>query len=140
MAKVALFSVNSFWCPFQSRYARFLKLYVDLYHREKYLREERMDPNADRELKEMVMNIKTDPEDYFGVERCLKCIDAGVRKEVIENVKKVKKGQSQPGAWVYQPAYPIVLDKLNNFLGTYNEVRQLQSLRDQSTWIGCAKR
>lgn len=37
-----------------SRYALFLKLYVDLHHREKFLREETNDPNADKELKKMV--------------------------------------------------------------------------------------
>ena len=38
-----------------SRYARFLKLYVDLYHKEKQLQEENIDCRANEELKIMVM-------------------------------------------------------------------------------------
>ena len=67
-----------------SRYAVFLKLYVDLYHREQYLREEVAMENHERfneELKKMVLHIKGHEEDFFGTERCLGCIDAGVRKQ-----------------------------------------------------------
>merc|ERR1712001_196106 len=113
-----------------SRYARFLKLYVDLYHKEKQLKEKNIDCGANEELKIMVMNIKTDPEDFFGTERCLKCINSGVRKEILDNVKKVRKDQMPAGAWVYQPAYSSVLDKLNTLVGSYNEVRQIESLRN----------
>ena len=113
-----------------SRYAYFLELYVNLYEEEKRLREEVMDDQADQKLKELVMNIKTDPEDFFGTERCLKCVHSGVRKEILDNVKKVRKDQMPAGAWVYQPAYSPVLDKLNLLVGSYNEVRQIESLRN----------
>ena len=115
-----------------SRYAYFLELYVNLYEQEKHLREEVIDDDqaVNQKLKEMVMNIKTDPEDFFGTERCLKCVHSGVRKEILDNVKKVRKDQMQAGAWVYQPAYSPVLDKLNTLVGSYNEVRQIESLRN----------
>ena len=80
-----------------------------------------------------VMNIKTDPEDFFGTERCLKCINSGIRKEILENVKKVKKNQAPPGYWVYQSAYSIVLDKLNVLVGSYNDLKQVQSLRHEQS-------
>ena len=110
-----------------SRYAHFLRLYVDLYHQEKLLIEKR-DPKAKEILKKSVLDIKSDPEDFFGVERCLKCINVGIRKQVLENVRKVKKNEVQGGAWVYEPAYSPVLDKLNYLLGPYNEYRQIQEL------------
>ena len=115
-----------------SRYAYFLELYVNLYEQEKHLREEGIDDDqaVNQKLKEMVMNIKTDPEDFFGTERCLKCVHSGVRKEILDNVKKVRKDQMPAGAWVYQPAYSPVLDKLNTLVGSYNEVRQIESLRN----------
>ena len=111
-----------------SRYARFLKLYVDLYHQEQALREKR-DPATNDTLRKSVLAIKQDPEDFFGTERCLKCINAAQRKQILENLKKVRKNEAQPGAWVYEPAYSPVLDKLNYLLGSYNEIRQFQELR-----------
>lgn len=35
-------------------------------------------------------------------------------------MKRVVKGDSKAGTWVYQPAYPRVLDKLNELVGSYN--------------------
>ena len=57
---------------------------MNLYEQEKHLREEVMDDQADQKLKELVMNIKTDPEDFFGTERCLKCVHSGVRKDKLK--------------------------------------------------------
>ena len=102
-----------------SRYALFLKLYVELYHREKYLQEQRT-ANSQEELKKMVLNIKSHEEDFFGTERCLRCIDAGVRRQVLDNLKQVKTNKKPAGAWVYQPAYSPVLDKLNSLVAVYH--------------------
>jgi len=43
-----------------SRYAHFLRLYVDLYHQEKVLME-KSDPKANEILKKSVLDIKSDP-------------------------------------------------------------------------------
>ena len=115
-----------------SRYAHFLRLYVDLYHQEKALIE-KGDPQANQVLKKSVLDIKSDPEDFFGTERCLKCLNVGIRKQILENVKKVRRNEAQAGAWVYEPAYSPVLDKLNYLLGPYNEYKQIQELRSCST-------
>ena len=112
-----------------SRYALFLKLYVDLFQIEKYLREQGKDTNtSNEELKTMVLNIKQHPEDFFGLERSLSCIDAGVRKEVLTNLKKVRKNESPAGSWVYRTVYSRVLDKLNHMLGGYHQWMQTQNL------------
>jgi len=43
-------------------------------------------------------------------------LDKGIRREILENQRKVQKGEKSPGVWVYAPAYPRVLDKLNDLL------------------------
>ncbi len=81
-----------------------------------------------------VLEIKNHQEDFFGTERCLRCIDAGVRKQVLENLKKVRKNEAKPGTWVYSPAYPKVLDKLNYTLGSYhNQAIALENAEQPST-------
>jgi hypothetical protein len=74
-----------------------------------------------------VLDIKNHEEDFFGTERCLRCIDAGIRKKVMDNLKKVRNNEQKPGAWVYSPVYPRVLDKLNYLLGSYHKVTQAQA-------------
>ena len=107
------------------------QLYVDLYQKEKYLQEHGKDSkSSNEELKTMVFDIKQHPEDFFGLERSLSCIDAGVRKEVLTNLKKVRKNESPPGSWVYQTVYSRVLDKLNHMLSGYNQwMLQAQDLQ-----------
>ena len=96
------------------RYARFLELYVLLDQAQ------RVEGQPEPQVKALVLQIKDDPEDYFGTERCLRCIDMVMRRQVLENVKKVRKGEKSPGTWVYHPVYSRVLDKLNEMLGAYN--------------------
>ena len=97
------------------RYAKFLELYVRLDQAE------RIEGRSEETLKKLVHAIREHEEDFFGTERCLRCIDAGMRRQIIENQRRVKKGEVKAGTWVYQPAYPRVLDKLNELLGSYNE-------------------
>ena len=100
-----------------SRYAKFLQLYVQLHYKELEIRNQNKNDN---ELKNMILAIKTDSEGYFDTERCMKCIDAGVRSQIMANLLDLKKGRVQPGVWIYQPAYSPVLDKLNYMLGFYH--------------------
>ena len=96
------------------RYARFLELYVRLDHAE------RVECKDDSELRRLVLAIREHKEDFFGTERCLRCIDSGMRRQVLENLRKVKKNEVKAGTWVYQPVYPRVLDKLNELVGVFN--------------------
>ena len=102
---------------------------MDLFQKEKYLKEQGKDTRtSSEELKTMVLNIKQHPEDFFGLERSLSCIDAGVRKEVLTNLKMVRKNESAAGSWVYRTVYSRVLDKLNHMLGGYHQWMQTQNL------------
>ena len=77
-------------------------------------------PNIDSVLRKLTEDIMNDPEGFFDTERCLACIDAGQRKEIIKKFRDLKKGLVEPGVWIYQPAYSPVLDKLNHLLGFYH--------------------
>lgn len=97
-----------------SRYAKFLQLYVQLHYQEMQLKS---DPRSSEILKSLVYELKN--EGFFDAETCLSCIDAGQRDQIMVNFKNVKKGSAKAGAWVFQPAYSPVLDKLNSMLGIY---------------------
>ena len=74
-------------------------------------------------------------EDFFGIERCLRCIDKGMRNQVLSNLRRVNKEGVQAGAWVYQPAYPRVLDKLNELLGHFqnDNIRMIKKRQSSVT-------
>ena len=84
----------------------------------------------DEELKEFVLHIKQHDEDFFGAERCLRCIDKAARTEILKNIKLVREGKMKGGKLVYQPAYSPVLDKLNELLGSYHEAHTLRQTSD----------
>ena len=65
-----------------SRYAKFLEFYVQLHYKEFEFRKQSKNEN---ELKRMILAIKSDPEGYFDTERCLKCIDTGIRNQIMTN-------------------------------------------------------
>ena len=103
-----------------SRYATFLREYVNLYYKEKQISETHGDRST---LTQDVLKIKNDEEGFFDVERCLRCIDSGTRSEVLQNIKLLRNGQIEAGSWIYQPVYSKVLDKLNYLLGSYHALR-----------------
>jgi len=103
-----------------SRYARFLELYVKLDQLEE------KEGTTKEELKAFVMHIKEHEEDFLGDERCLKCIDRAMRKEVLKNIKQVEKGEMKGGKLVFQTIYSKVLDKLNELLGSYHQTHTLK--------------
>ena len=75
-------------------------------------------------LTKLIWEIKNHPEGFLDSERCLKCVDAGKRNEVLKNLKMLKQGKiSEPGIWIYQPMYSAVLDKLNYLLGHYHALK-----------------
>ena len=84
----------------------------------------------DEELKEFVLHIKQHDEDFFGAERCLRCIDKAARTEILKNIKQVREGKMKGGKLVYQPVYSPVLDKLNELLGSYHEAHTLRQTSD----------
>ena len=103
-----------------SRYAAFLKDYVNLYYEEKQISETHGDRST---LTQDILAIKAHSEGFLDVERCLKCIDTGIRSEIIQNIKLLKSGNVEAGSWIYQPVYSKVLDKLNYLLGSYHALR-----------------
>ena len=89
------------------RYAVFIELFVAL-------------GNAgDDGGHEAFMDIVNHNEKFLGNERCLKCVDAGVRKSVMSDIKKVKQGTMKASPQVFAPIYQKVVDRLIELLGTY---------------------
>lgn len=87
---------------------------------------EEKEDTSEEELKAFVKHIKEHEEDFFGTERCLRCIDKAMRTQVLKNVKLVKDGKMKGGKLVYQPIYSSVLDKLNELLGSYHQTHTLK--------------
>ena len=94
------------------RLAIFLELYVDLDQQF------RSQPHSEHCLN-MVLEIADHREDFFGRERCLKCIDTAMRKTVLLNVKNVKEGKEFPSPAVFVIVYQRVVDRLQELLGSY---------------------
>lgn len=94
------------------RYATFLEMYarLDMEYRQGDVREN---------LVQLVEQIAENEEQFLGRERCLKCIDMGVRREVLKNIKSVKMGSEEAGPKVFILIYPRVVDKLGEMLGNY---------------------
>jgi len=67
----------------------------------------------------MVLEIANHQEDFFGRERCLKCLDTAMRKTVLLNVKNVKEGKESPSPAVFAIVYQRVVDRLLQLLGSY---------------------
>ena len=82
------------------------------------------------EVNAFIMHIRQHKEDFLGPERCLRCIDKAMRKEVLGNIRQVKEGKMKGGKWVYQPIYSPVLDKLNDLLGSYHQAHTLKQPSD----------
>ena len=97
------------------RYAIFLEMYarLDMEYRRGVGRER---------LVQLVMEIVEHDEQFLGRERCLKCIDGGIRREVLENVRNVKTGNEEAGPRVFILIYPRVVDKLGEMLGNYQNM------------------
>eukprot|EP00091_Calanus_sinicus_P000847 TRINITY_DN10803_c0_g1_i2.p1 TRINITY_DN10803_c0_g1~~TRINITY_DN10803_c0_g1_i2.p1 ORF type:complete len:182 (-),score=58.95 TRINITY_DN10803_c0_g1_i2:143-688(-) len=96
------------------RYATFLELYARLdmeYNSGAY---------RDR-LVEMIDEIAEHEEQFLGRERCLRCLDSGMRREVLENIKMVKAG-GEAGPTVFIVIYPRVVEKLEEMLGNYQNM------------------
>jgi len=94
------------------RYAVFLELYADLDAAERR--------NAATPEKLVLFNkIHQHDEMFFGRERCLKCIDAGKRSQVLKDIKSVKNKEKEPGTIILANVYSRVIDKLGELLGNY---------------------
>ena len=94
------------------RYATFLEIYARL--DMEYKRGEGRD-----RLERLVKQIAEHKEGFLDRERCLKCVDGGMRKEVLERVKNVNNGSQEAGPRVFILIYPRVVDRLGEMLGNY---------------------
>ena len=89
------------------RYAVFIELFVALNNA------------GDSTSHEAFMEIVNHKEKFFGNERCLKCVDAGLRKSVMSDIKKVKQGSMKSSPQIFAPVYQRVVDRLIELLGSY---------------------
>ena len=67
------------------------------------------------ERRMLVEDMKT----FFDREQFLRCVDHGMRREVLDRKKSVSSGQQEPGHWVFNVIYPRVVDMLAQQLGNY---------------------
>ena len=94
------------------RYLVFLELYVALDS------EFRRNPRSENCMNSFLALVNHE-EKFFGVERCLKCIDLEMRQDVIKDIKKVKKGDLTPSPEIFYKVYHKVNDKVLELLGAY---------------------
>ena len=94
------------------RFAIFLELYVSL---DQHFRSQ---PDSEHCLN-LVLEIENHNEDFFGRERCLDCIDTGMRKSTLERIRNVREGKEKPSPAVFAIVYQRVLDRLSELLGSY---------------------
>ncbi|XP_023334957.1 uncharacterized protein LOC111706339 isoform X2 [Eurytemora carolleeae] len=94
------------------RYAIFVELYADLDAAE------RNDEPVSSRLN-LFKQITQHDEQFFGRERCLKCLDSGKRGEVLKGIKGVNSGGAPPSTQVFIHVYPRVVDRLSELLGNY---------------------
>ena len=94
------------------RYATFLEMYARL---------DNSGTNRDR-LVQLVDQIAEHDEQFLGRERCLRCIDSGMRREVLNNIKMAKAGSEKAGPTVFILIYPRVVEKLEEMLGNYQNM------------------
>ena len=97
------------------RYAMFLEMYARLDM------EYRRGAGKDK-LMQMMKEIADHREGFIDMVRCLKCVDSGMRKEVLERIKNVKHGNDKPGPKVITLLYPRVVDRLGEMLGSYQNM------------------
>jgi len=97
------------------RYAIFLEMYarLDMEFRSGKGRER---------MVQLVKDIADHKEGFLDRERCLKCVDGGVRKEVLERVKNVRSNREEAGPRVFILVYPRVVDRLGELLGNYQNM------------------
>lgn len=94
------------------RYAKFLELFALLDRAERL----GQDTEDRRKILDYVVHHE---EDFFGRERCLKCIDGGMRREVLKRIREVDEGVLEPTTRVLAPIYSRVVDRLSELLGNY---------------------
>ena len=59
----------------------------------------------------------------------MKCVDSGMRKQVLERIKNVKDGKDEPGPKVFTLLYPRVVDRLGEMLGNYQNMIIRQNMQ-----------
>ena len=94
------------------RFAIFLELYVSLDQQF------RSQPDSEH-CHNLVVEIATHKEDFFGRERCLDCLDAVMRKSTLERIKNVRERREKLSPAIFAIVYQRVVDKLSELLGIY---------------------
>ena len=94
------------------RFAIFLELYVSLDQQF------RSQPDSEH-CHNLVVEIATHKEEFFGRERCLECLDAVMRKTTLERIKNVRERKEKPSPAIFAIVYQRVVDRLSELLGSY---------------------
>ena len=82
------------------RYAIFLEMYAKL--------DMEYNAGADKaRLVQLIGEIADHEEEFLGRERCLRCVDSAMRREVLENIKSAKIGGEEVGPTVFTLIYPL---------------------------------
>ena len=98
------------------RYCEFLELYAELDS------EFRSEKRNGEKLSWLVENIMNHEEGFLDRERGLKVVDSGLRREILDNVRKVREKYIEPGPHIFVLMYQRVLDKLNELVGNYQNM------------------
>jgi len=104
------------------RYAIFLELFSNLERLE-------LSKSNSEQCKSVFLEIMNHKEKFFGNYRCLKVIDVGDRKPILDSAKKVKEGALSPSTEILKIVNQKVEDKLSSLLGSYQNyvLQQTQS-------------
>ena len=94
------------------RFAIFLEFYVSLDQQF------RSQPDSEH-CHNLVVEIATHKEEFFGRERCLDCLDSVMRKSTLERIKNVRERKEKPSPVIFAIVYQRVVDKLSELLGSY---------------------
>ena len=106
------------------RFAIFLELYVSLDQQF------RSQPDSEH-CHNLVVEIATHKEEFFGRERCLECLDAVMRKTTLERIKNVRERKEKPSPAIFAIVYQRVVDRLSELLGSYQNylIEQKKSIK-----------
>ena len=99
------------------RYALFLEMFAKLSQAQN------SGTSQQTTLRRMVLDIADSEEEFLGRERGLKCLDGGIRKIVMDRLKRVRNNEEKAGVEIYLEMYSRVLDKVNQLLGVYQNVK-----------------
>ena len=75
--------------------------------------------------RQKTIDILDDMEQYIDRENCLKCVDSGLRRDIMANMRAVKEGRMEPDTEVCVIMFQRVLERLQELFGNFqNEMKR----------------